>query len=271
MDEAFRATKHVSGPQKTCGECQATLNAKAEICPHCGVRQRMPVSKPVLLLLTFFLGALGAHKVYLGKYWQAFFHFLFFSTGLSALVALIEFFVYLFSSRERLDRNYSANGSSGAVIAVVAIGLIFIIGIVAAIALPAYHDYSKRAIISQGLPHGLELSNQVGLALSQGSRDMTCSKRSCAFSLGSVNLGPHKYVRQVESLRDGTVLIEFDDTAFPAMQNTLAIVPLVDGRPADLSLPVTGKMLTWACSGGPRTTISKNFLPMQCRESGRPQ
>ena len=59
--------------EKRCGSCGATIKIEAEICPKCGVRQKKPVSKVALLLITFFLGGIGAHKFYLGKHWQGVF------------------------------------------------------------------------------------------------------------------------------------------------------------------------------------------------------
>ena len=88
--------------QKICDACGEQIHSRAEICPKCGVRQRRPVSKAVLLLLTFFGGGLGAHKFYLGKYWQGALYLLFFWTGIPGLVALIEFIIYAFTSSERL-------------------------------------------------------------------------------------------------------------------------------------------------------------------------
>ena len=66
-----------SSNQKACDACGEQINVRAEVCPKCGVRQRRPVSKPVLLLITFFLGGLGAHKFYLGKPWQGVLYLLF--------------------------------------------------------------------------------------------------------------------------------------------------------------------------------------------------
>lgn len=62
--------QHMVSDEKICGSCGATIKRMAEICPKCGVRQRTPVSKPLLLLITFFTGGLGGHKFYTGRYWQ---------------------------------------------------------------------------------------------------------------------------------------------------------------------------------------------------------
>ena len=63
--------------KKFCSECGEQISEKAEICPHCGVRQiGVPSSIPpsgkarkswtVALLLSIFLGGLGIDRFYLG-------------------------------------------------------------------------------------------------------------------------------------------------------------------------------------------------------------
>lgn len=55
---------------KFCSTCGEPIHVKAEICPHCGVRQSELAtekkSRTVACLLAIFLGGLGAHKFYLG-------------------------------------------------------------------------------------------------------------------------------------------------------------------------------------------------------------
>jgi len=65
VDEAF------------CSSCGAIIKKEAEICPKCGVRQRIqPIATVsddvseqwvVLLVLSFFLGGLGVDRFYVGK------------------------------------------------------------------------------------------------------------------------------------------------------------------------------------------------------------
>lgn len=61
--------------EKYCSECGAIINAKAEICPKCGVRQVNLIPSDVseqrnrwltCLLLCFFLGIFGVHRFYTG-------------------------------------------------------------------------------------------------------------------------------------------------------------------------------------------------------------
>lgn len=61
--------------EKFCSECGAIIKALAEICPHCGVRQRRAKTaksnsekdKFIAGLLALFLGCLGIHHFYLGS------------------------------------------------------------------------------------------------------------------------------------------------------------------------------------------------------------
>ena len=89
--------------ERFCKSCGAIIKVKAEICPKCGVRQRKPFSKAVLLILTFFLGSFGVHKFYLSRYWQGVIYLFFFWTCIPGLIALIEFVIYMFTSSERLQ------------------------------------------------------------------------------------------------------------------------------------------------------------------------
>lgn len=61
--------------EKFCSECGSIINAKAEICPKCGVRQTVAVDTHAqelknkwitALLLCWFLGFLGVHRFYTG-------------------------------------------------------------------------------------------------------------------------------------------------------------------------------------------------------------
>jgi len=63
--------------EKYCHECGEAINAKAEICPKCGVRQPSSAVKSeekkqqeskwlTLLLLCWFLGVFGIHRFYTG-------------------------------------------------------------------------------------------------------------------------------------------------------------------------------------------------------------
>jgi TM2 domain-containing membrane protein YozV/Tfp pilus assembly protein PilE len=132
--------------EKYCESCGAIIKRSAEACPACGTRQKGMINKTSLLLLTFFLGGLGAHKFYTGRNFQGVLHILFFWTGIPALVSLVEFIIYASTSSERLNEKYPAKGSA-LIIACIAlgVGLIYMAAILAAIAIPQFINYRERA------------------------------------------------------------------------------------------------------------------------------
>lgn len=264
-DSRMMTRPAASAPQKNCDTCGTAIFAKAEICPSCGVRQRTPVSKAALLLLTFFLGGIGAHKFYLGKYWQGALYLVFCWTYLPALAALVEFVIYAFTSSERLDEKYpGAKGSTVIVLVVAFFGFIFVIGILAAIALPAYQDYTKRAKVSEGIRMAQALRVRVAEAFDQRAPDMSCSPEACR--LYGAAPGPTKYVTRMSSDRTGGILIEFDERSFPDAKNKLSLTPMIDGRPADLTDPANaGKSVTWRCGQDASTTVAARYLPSSCK------
>jgi len=101
--------------EKYCSECGSTINAKAEICPKCGVRQARSSAmgssgstknKWVAFLLAWFLGGFGAHKFYLGRAGMGVLYLLFFWTLIPGLAAFVEAIVYAIMSEEDFARKY---------------------------------------------------------------------------------------------------------------------------------------------------------------------
>ncbi len=138
--------------QKYCSSCGALIQHHAQICPKCGVAQPSDkkFSKVALLLLTFFMGGVGIHKFYLGKYVQGIFCLLFFWTGIPSIIALVEFLIYAFTPEETLHQKYQATmpKSSVAVVAIVIaiiFGGVFIMGILASLAIPRFIQASNKA------------------------------------------------------------------------------------------------------------------------------
>lgn len=75
--------------QMFCFACGAGVNAQAEICPRCGVRQRTGGgsnrrNRTTAALLSFFLGGIGAHHFYLGHALVGFLYACFFVGGVAA-------------------------------------------------------------------------------------------------------------------------------------------------------------------------------------------
>lgn len=103
--------------EKFCSDCGDTIKAKAEICPRCGVRQlAAPLSfgntapngksKVAAALLAFFLGGFGAHKFYLGQIGRGILYLVFFWTFIPAIIAFIEFIIFLTMSDESFNQKY---------------------------------------------------------------------------------------------------------------------------------------------------------------------
>ncbi|MFP4039295.1 MAG: TM2 domain-containing protein [Desulfosudaceae bacterium] len=108
------------------------------------------INKIVLMLLTFFLGALGVHKFYLGKYLQGVLYLLFCWTAIPALIALIEFVLYALTSEEEINNRYSPGSSPLVIIMavispVIAIILVTLVAIIVTVFLLASHSDSLSA------------------------------------------------------------------------------------------------------------------------------
>jgi TM2 domain-containing membrane protein YozV/ribosomal protein L40E len=97
--------------EKYCTDCGSIINARAEICPRCGVRQLSPPgafgvttptgkSKIVAGLFAILLGGIGIHKFYLGKIGQGIVYILFCWTFIPALIGFVEGIIYLTMSDE---------------------------------------------------------------------------------------------------------------------------------------------------------------------------
>lgn len=108
------ASKGAIGPgQKYCHACASVLDARAGICPLCGVRQAatQPLAgknKLVAALLAIFLGAIGAHKFYLGLPKQGVVYLIFFWTFIPAVIGIGEGLIYLSMS----DSDFAAKFGS---------------------------------------------------------------------------------------------------------------------------------------------------------------
>jgi TM2 domain-containing membrane protein YozV len=63
-------------------------------------------SKIAAALLAFFLGGLGVHKFYLGQIGLGFIYLLFFWTFIPAIIAFVEFIIYLTMSDEAFNNKY---------------------------------------------------------------------------------------------------------------------------------------------------------------------
>ncbi len=95
----------------TCKNCQKSIDAQAEICPSCGVRQRSPFSQGAsnrltAVLFALFLGIFGAHKFYTGQPLLGVLYFAFSCTGIPLIIGIVEAILYLNMSDEAFDARY---------------------------------------------------------------------------------------------------------------------------------------------------------------------
>ena len=92
-----------------CRGCGKEIHETAKSCPHCGATNASSgsgeKSRIAAALLAFFLGGFGAHKFYLGKIDRIpVSNFLL--TFIPAIIAFIEFIIYLCDSDEKFARKY---------------------------------------------------------------------------------------------------------------------------------------------------------------------
>lgn len=105
--------------EKFCSECGSVIKAKAELCPKCGCRQTLHYSsvnisasasngksRITAAVLAFFLGGIGVHKFYLGQIGLGFVYLIFFWTFVPAIIAFIEFILYLTMTDEVFNQKY---------------------------------------------------------------------------------------------------------------------------------------------------------------------
>lgn len=105
--------------EKYCHECGATIRAKAEICPRCGVRQP-PVStgsfsapshksRVMAPMFSILLGGLGIHHFYLGRIGLGVLYVIFCWTLVPAIVGFIEGIIYLSMSDAAFSAKYDGS------------------------------------------------------------------------------------------------------------------------------------------------------------------
>lgn len=94
---------------KFCSGCGKEVHETAMSCPSCGAVLSVAKggkSRVTAALLAFFLGGIGVHKFYLGKIAQGFLYLLFCWTFIPALIAFVEFIIYLCDTDENFARKY---------------------------------------------------------------------------------------------------------------------------------------------------------------------
>jgi TM2 domain-containing membrane protein YozV len=98
-------------PTKYCHACSSVIDARAQVCPRCGVQQGSSAygngkSRPLAIVLALFLGNFGVHRFYLGDMAIGFIYLLFFWTGIPGLIAWAESLYFLTRSNEDWARQH---------------------------------------------------------------------------------------------------------------------------------------------------------------------
>lgn len=105
-------TASIVPAENFCRDCGSVIHSRAEICPKCGVRQKMMLAgnrnRTSAAIFAFFLGGLGVHKFYLGQPGLGIVYLLFCWTFVPAIVGFIEAIVYVSMSDEAFSARYNA-------------------------------------------------------------------------------------------------------------------------------------------------------------------
>ncbi len=146
LDEAEEAAEKDAAEEKAAGKKKKAKKKKTK--PEKAATAG-EIDKVVLVLLTFFLGGIGIHKLYLGKYLQAALYMLFFWTGIPGLIALVEFFIYIFSSKESLQKKYQTGDIKKSLLTIVL--MVVIMGLLAAGAVFMAAPYLTTGVETEGI------------------------------------------------------------------------------------------------------------------------
>lgn len=101
--------------EQYCSSCGEPIKKEAEICPHCGVRNKAASSgdsggvekdRATAGILAILLGGIGAHKFYLNDTGLGLLYLCFFWTGIPFIIGLIEGVIYLTKTDEEFERQY---------------------------------------------------------------------------------------------------------------------------------------------------------------------
>jgi TM2 domain-containing membrane protein YozV len=105
------------GPdEQYCSSCGEPIKKEAEICPHCGVRNKSASSdsgsggsrkdRTTAGILALLLGGIGAHKFYLNDTGLGLLYLCFSWTLIPAVIGFIEGIIYLTKTDEEFERQY---------------------------------------------------------------------------------------------------------------------------------------------------------------------
>lgn len=231
-----------------CSHCGGEAPRLARICPHC--KRKMPTlgrSREVAAVLALLpTGSWGFHRFYLGQWWGIF-YLLFSWTLIPSLVSLIEFIVFLCTSREKWDEKHGHKSGSSLWLWVV-LGffmMVMILGILAAVAIPAYQDYITRSQVSLTLMEAESLEQEIEAFI-----DRTSFVPGSAIDMGKEEPGQFNHGTWVIT-ENAVITVTFDDSASSISGETLTLVPYQEQSE-----------LIWDCTGG---TVEAKYRPQECR------
>jgi TM2 domain-containing membrane protein YozV/Tfp pilus assembly protein PilE len=239
-----------------CRGCAKEIHNTAVTCPGCGAPQRITggggKSKVAAALLAFFLGGLGIHRFYLGKWWGVL-YLLFCWTFIPGFIALIEGIVFLCTSDEKWDAKHNggvpSSGGSGAGIIIAIVLCVFVgiafIGILAAVAIPAYSDYTSRAKMAVVYSDSQPLMDAYA---SYYQKNQTSPPNIDVLGVDFSN----KNIRSVDIDKDHGAIVM-----------TLKGMPQAEGKHFVLTPHLdAAKNITWACDS---EDLKASYLPTACR------
>ncbi|MDR3472877.1 MAG: TM2 domain-containing protein [Devosia sp.] len=106
--QGYTATPPLGANMHYCSGCGRPVHDTAVACPNCGAAQPAMGTKSRIAaaLLALFLGGIGVHKFYLGQVGWGFVYLLFCWTFVPAVVAFVEFIIYLTMSDAAFAAKY---------------------------------------------------------------------------------------------------------------------------------------------------------------------
>ena len=229
-----------------CRQCGTALPAVAQHCHQCGAAQAPGNEKNrfVAALLAFFLGWLGAHRLYLGQWWGILYVLIY---PIMWLVSLIEAVVFLCTPQSRWLKKYGNVPPSNAwLIAVVGLfGFICIVGILAAIAIPAYQDYTVRAKVNEAMLASSDIRSDID----------DFYRRTGYLPSSNIEIGLEDEVHlndnaSVEVIDDGNLVLYFSGIA------------AIEGQALIWQPEQLDESLAWHCTGG---DLRDRYRPAHCR------
>lgn len=233
------------GTVHQCYRCGTLMPPQAFRCHMCGADQRPGVARRagMAALLAVLFGWLGAHRLYLGKWWGILYMLIF---PLSWVISLVEAVVFMLTPAERWQKKYGDVRGSSNMVAVLAIGLVlmvFVGGIVAAVSVPAYNDYVVRSEVSAAIAEARPYREKVeALILRAG---FTPGDNIDAGIPDDVS---GKHLASLNINRDGAMVITFQQAQLAG--KTLVWQPSVQEQ-----------QVVWDCTGG---TLDNRYRPARC-------